>query len=138
MEVIRGTLENLTFLAQMNKQLFEDEKNDNIPSIELLEERLRKSMDDGSQAYIFIDKEEPVGYALVNTHVVPSYLSHFFICREHRRNHLGTVAFNALMGVLNCDTIDLDVFCWNERGQGFWKSLGFEERCIIMRKKTKI
>jgi ribosomal protein S18 acetylase RimI-like enzyme len=51
-----------------------------------------------------------------------------------RRKGLGTAAFNLLMSELNTNSIDLDVFCWNERGQAFWRSLGFKERCIIMRK----
>jgi ribosomal protein S18 acetylase RimI-like enzyme len=135
MELIQCTIENLPLLAQMNKQLFEDENNDNIPSIDVLQERLRKSIDEGIKAFLFVDMRETVGYALVKTNVIPYYLSHFFICREVRRKHFGTVAFNALMDELKCDSIDLDVFCWNKRGQEFWKSLGFEERCIIMRKK---
>jgi predicted acetyltransferase len=135
MDIIHGTYENLPVLAGMNQQLYEDENNDNIPSVHELSERLKKAFEDGTKAYLFVHKGETVGYALVKTNVTPYYLSHFFICREVRRNHFGTDAFHSLMAKLNCDTIDLDVFCWNKRGQGFWKSLGFEERCIIMRKQ---
>jgi ribosomal protein S18 acetylase RimI-like enzyme len=135
LDVIKCTYEDLPLLAEMNKQLFEDENNDNIPTIDILQERLKKALEEGSIAYLFVVKGKTVGYALIKTNVIPYYLSHFYICREVRRNHLGTVAFNSLMDVLNCDTIDLDVFCWNIRGQEFWKSLGFEERCIIMRKR---
>lgn len=134
MELIKCTADNLSLLAKLNKELYEDEKNDNIPTIEVLEERLKCSMEQGSIAYLFMDDGQVVGYALVRTQTSPYYLSHFFICKNMRRKHLGTIAFNQLMEELNTTSIDLDVFCWNQRGQEFWKSLGFKERCIIMRK----
>lgn len=135
MKIIQCTLEHLPILANMNQHLYEDENNDNIPSLDILEERLKISMENGSKAYLFKSDNETVGYALVKMNVNPYYLSHFFICRDMRRNHYGTAAFHTLMEELNCETIDLDVFCWNERGQCFWKSLGFVERCIIMRRQ---
>ncbi len=134
MELAKCTFDNLSLLAQLNKQLYEDEKNDNIPTIDVFEERLKCSMEQGSKAYLFIEDGEIAGYALVRTQLSPYYLSHFFICKNMRRKGLGTIAFNLLMNELNTNSIDLDVFCWNERGQEFWKSLGFKERYIIMRK----
>lgn len=128
------TIEDSNLLAKLNKELYEDEKNDNIPSLEVLKERLEAAMKKGTLAYLFMHEEKVAGYALVRTEVTPYYLSHFFICKDMRRNKLGTVAFNELLKELNTDSMDLDVFCWNERGQGFWRSLGFKERCIIMRR----
>ncbi|WP_291573264.1 GNAT family N-acetyltransferase [Clostridium sp. UBA4548] len=136
MELIKCTMDNLLVLAKLNKELYEDEKNDNIPEIEVLQERLKYAMEQGAVAFLFLEDKEVVGYALVRTQATPYYLSHFFICRNARRKHLGTIAFNQLMKELETDSIDLDVFCWNQRGQEFWKSLGFKERCIIMRKSN--
>ena len=138
MEIVRCTDKDLTLLAQLNKELFEDEKNDNVLSENILAEKLKNAMDKDSAAYIFTDKGSIVGYALVRTQLTPYYLSHFYICREHRRKRLGTVAFDLLLAELGTDSIDLDVFCWNHRGQEFWKSLGFTERAIIMRRTNKI
>jgi len=134
MKLVKCTSDNLPLLAQLNKQLYEDEKNDNIPTIDVLEERLKRSIEQGSKAYLFIENGQIAGYALVRAQLSPYYLSYFFICNNMRRKGLGTAAFNLLMDELNTNSIDLDVFCWNERGQAFWRSLGFEERCIIMRK----
>jgi ribosomal protein S18 acetylase RimI-like enzyme len=134
MEITKCTFDDLSVLAKLNKELYEDENNDNIPTVDVLEERLKLSLEKGAKAYLFKDDEEVSGYALVRTETSPYYLSHFFICRHMRRKGVGTIAFNKLMDELDTDSIDLDVFCWNKRGQGFWKSLGFEERCIIMRK----
>ncbi len=134
MKLVKCTTDNIPLLAQLNKQLYEDEKNDNIPTIDILESKLKCVLEQDSVAYLFEEDGEIAGYALVKTQLLPYYLSHFFICNNMRRKHLGTFAFNLLMKELNTDSIDLDVFSWNERGQEFWKSLGFKERCIIMRK----
>ena len=134
MELMECDFRNLQLLAKLNQELFEDENNDNIPSIDILEERLKLAMDSGSKAFLFMENGEIAGYALVKCQVSPYYLSHFFICKSMRRKHLGTIAFNQLMDKLNTDSMDLDVFSWNHRGQEFWRSLGFKERCIIMRK----
>jgi predicted acetyltransferase len=134
MELRKCTYDDMQLLARLNKELYEDENNDNIPGLDILEERLRSSMEQGSKAYLFMYEGEVSGYALVRTQTTPYYLSHFFICKNMRRKHLGTIAFQELMNELDTESIDLDVFYWNQRGQEFWKSLGFEERCIIMRK----
>jgi ribosomal protein S18 acetylase RimI-like enzyme len=135
MELIKCTEDNIPFLAELNKQLYEDEKNDKIPSLEDIKATLRFAIQQNSIAYLFVESNEIVGYALVRLQPSPYYLSHFFICKNMRRKHLGTAAFQLLMSELNTDSIDLDVFYWNERGQAFWRSLGFKERCIIMRKQ---
>jgi ribosomal protein S18 acetylase RimI-like enzyme len=57
------------------------------------------------------------------------------VVNDFRRGGKGTVAFNALIKELQTECIDLDVFCWNDRGRKFWESLGFKERAIIMRKQ---
>lgn len=136
MELIKCTMDDLSVLAKLNRELYEDEKNDNIPEVEVLEERLKYAMEQGAVAFLFLEDKEVAGYALVRTQTTPYYLSHFFICKNVRRKHLGTIAFNQLMKELETDSIDLDVFCWNQRGHEFWKSLGFKERCIIMRKSN--
>ena len=134
MELIQCAIEDIQLLAKLNKELYEDENNDYIPAIDVLEESLNIAMEIGSKAFLFKQEGEVAGYALVKTQTNPYYLSHFFICKHMRRKHLGTEAFHLLLQELTTDTIDLDVFCWNHRGQEFWKSLGFEERCIVMRR----
>ena len=124
----------ITMIAEMTRQLFEDESSDRVLSIEQFEDRLQEYINTGSCVFLFVD-ENVVGYALVNLGRIPYYLIDFFICREFRRGGNGTTAFNLLMKELKADSIDLDVFCWNDRGRKFWESLGFKERAIIMRKQ---
>ena len=125
--------EQVGMLALMTKKLFEDEPSDTVLSIAEFKERLIKYFDNGCKAYLFIE-EDVIGYALVNLSRNPYYIVDFFIDRKFRRGGNGTTALNQLITELKTDTIDLDVFCWNERGREFWRSLGFTERAIIMRK----
>ena len=136
MELSECLSDRLPTLTRMNRELYEDEKNDCIPPDDVLEQRLKNYLDQGAKAFLFEKDGETAGYALINLNATPNYLLHFYICREHRRSHLGTQAFHLLLKELNTDRMDLDVLCWNERGMAFWKSLGFRERCIIMRKES--
>lgn len=134
MDIRKVNDKELGLVAEMTRQLFEDEPSDMALSIEQFEDRLRKYIDSGCNAFLFIE-ENVIGYALVNIERNPYYLIDFFICRPFRRGGKGTVAFNLLMKELNTERIDLDVFCWNDRGRKFWEGLGFKERAIIMRKQ---
>ena len=134
MELIQCSVEQLPLIMQLCQQLFEDEKSDILYTEEEMEHRIKSALESDTNAYLFYQEGELAGYALVKTKAKPMYLWHFFICRNMRRKHIGTEAFWLLMKELDTDTIDLDVYCWNDRGQGFWKSLGFKERCIIMRR----
>ena len=137
MELVQCSVEQLPLIMALSGQLFEDEKSDNVFTEEELEHRLKNALESDTKAYLFYQEGELAGYALVKVKAKPIYLWHFFICRNMRRKHIGTEAFHLLMKELDTDTIDLDVYCWNDRGRSFWKSLGFQERGIIMRRKSE-
>lgn len=123
----------ITLLARLYLELAEDEASDTrrteAEAVQSMAEALRL----GDAAYTFVAENRVVGYALVSSARKPPYLRHFYICRDARRHGYGTEAFHALLKTLGADTIDLDVFVWNERGNAFWKSLGFTPRATIMR-----
>ncbi len=128
---------DISLLVEMNLELHQDERHDYIPPVKELERRLNEALDQGVKIYFFMENGEIIGYSAVKVLVYenyPPYIWHFFIKREHRRKGLGTLAIEQLMKELNTDSLDLDVFVWNERGRSFWKSLGFKERAIVMRK----
>lgn len=133
MDINKASKDDMKQIAEMTKKLFEDEPSDTILSIEQFENRLENYINAGCEAFLFVEVDV-VGYALVNLARNPYYLIDFFICRNYRRGGKGTTAFSKLMKELNTENIDLDVFCWNNRGKKFWESLGFKERAIIMRK----
>lgn len=133
MRIIKCSQDDIPQLAVFNKQLIEDEKSDNPLSVSELEKRMENFLDTEYDAYFFEADSEIVGYALVKRTCSPLYLRQFFICREYRKNHYGTEAFQALLGYLNVDSIDIEVLSGNEAGNCFWESLGFKEVSRYMR-----
>lgn len=125
--------EDVNLLAELNKQLIEDEQHDNKMDMKQLKERMRVFINTDYNAYMFERDSEIVGYALVNHTRQPVYLRHFFIRRNSRRNGNGKLAFEKLRELLNTEDMDIEVMYWNVAGYKFWKSLGFKERSIYMR-----
>lgn len=132
-DLILCTQDDLNILADLNKQLIEDEKSDNKMNIDQLKERMRGFLETDYNAYLFKRHNTVVGYALVKKSQAPIYLRQFFICREYRKRGYGREAFNKLMHLLGTDAIDIEVLCWNNAGKLFWDSLGFKERSVYMR-----
>lgn len=120
-------------LAELNKQLIENEKSDNKMSLCELQDRMKSFLETDYTAYLFMEDNRIIGYALVNTRAEPLYLRQFFIARNFRRNHKGRRAFELLLDELKTDKIDLEVLSWNEAGLKFWQSCGFAERSRYMR-----
>lgn len=128
---------DLDRLAELNKQLIEDEKFDSSFDIHQLKDRMRNFIHSDYCAFMFYLRHRLLGYALVNIKQRPYYIRHFFICRDVRRLGYGKKAFYRLLGILNTDTVDLEVLSWNERGICFWNSLGFRERSKYLRLESR-
>ena len=124
---------DLHTLAELNRQLIEDEGHDNPMNVEQLRERMREFLRTDYAAYLFREGEAVRGYALVDHRRSPVYLRQFYICRDSRRQGYGRAAFAKLKERLGADRIDIEVLYGNERGYAFWKSLGFAERSVYMR-----
>lgn len=133
MNIIKCSREDIPQLAFFNKQLIEDEKSDNPMSVSELEKRMDGFLKTEYDAYFFEADNAIVGYALVKRTCSPLYLRQFFICKEYRKNHYGTEAFQALLEYLNEDSLDIEVLSGNEAGNCFWESLGFKEVSRYMR-----
>ncbi len=133
MEIKKCTLEDVSQLAVLNKQLIEDEQSNNSMTVEELEERMIGFLNTEYDAYFFILEEVVIGYALVKHTCTPLYLRQFLIAREYRQRHYGTEAFHVLLGHLRVERMDIEVLPWNERGMQFWESCGFKEISRYMR-----
>jgi ribosomal protein S18 acetylase RimI-like enzyme len=122
------TLEDALYLAEMNKQLIEDEKANNPMDIIQLKNRMADFLNNGYEAFFFIVNGEIVGYALCDMTKEPKYLRQFFIKREERRKHYGKIAFENLLEKIGINEIEIDVLKWNETGIKFWEEIGFVEQ----------
>lgn len=133
MQTVKCTLADVDILAEMNRQLIEDEKSDNAMSLGELKERMLGFPETKYTAYIFKENSKTVGYALVDISVKPYYLRQFFISKAHRGRHMGQTAFGLLLKELNTNEIDVEVLSHNEAGLAFWGRLGFKERSRYLR-----
>ena len=133
MLIQKCTLSDLPTLALLNKQLIEDEQSDNNMTLPELEARMRWFLETEYTAYFFFEEDTVVGYALIKHTAKPLYLRQFLIAREHRRKHYGKQAVELLLQTLQTNTIDIEVYTWNERGIRFWESCGFRPRSLYMR-----
>ncbi|MFC0214143.1 GNAT family N-acetyltransferase [Paenibacillus chartarius] len=133
-KVCAGKEAELELLAKLNKQLIEDEKHDNPMNVAQLKDRMRAFISTDYRAYLFEANGETAGYALVNHSRQPLHVRQFFICRECRRNGYGRAAFEKLLEQLHTQHVDIEVMYGNEAGYAFWKSIGFVERSIYMRR----
>ena len=94
MDIKECTLEDITLLADMNKQLIEDEKSNNPMDIIQLMDRMKDFFNNGYKAYFFMVNKEIVGYALCDMTKKQKYLRQFFIKREGRGKVIFYKQFN--------------------------------------------
>lgn len=133
MMIKKCSLSDVEELAQLNKQLIEDEKSDNTMTLEQLKIRMRDFLESEYNAYFFMEEDCIAGYALVRHTSKPLYLRQFFIARNFRRQGKGLAALKLLQEELKTDKIDIEVLSWNMAAIKFWESCGFVERSRYMR-----
>jgi predicted acetyltransferase len=134
------TISDINILAEMNKQLIEDENDNNLLSMDIigLKNRMTEFLNNGYRAYLFFVNNVIVGYALCDMTKEPKYLRQFFIKREVRRKHYGKTAFEILLKKIGIKEIEIDVLIWNETGIKFWESIGFKEQWKRLKYKRVI
>ena len=122
-------------LAQINRQLIDDEWGGGGMSLEGLEDRIRGWIADGGyHAILFQEQEEIVAYALVSVDEDSAYIRHFFVLHEHRIRGVGRRAVEILFRDIIPPTarVTLDVLASNRAGHRFWHSVGFTNYSIRM------
>lgn len=126
-------------LAQLNRQLIQDEGHRNPMSLEQLEERMRRWLHADYAAHLFFladsaSDEDPFGYVLTRDAAEYLYIRHFYISPAFRRRGLGRLAFDWMLDNVWHDTarLRLDVLVGNESGIAFWRALGFRDYCLTM------
>ena len=88
MVIEKCSLNDVDRLAELNKQLIEDEKSYNKMNVQELRSRMEMFLQTDYSAYFFLENNEVVGYALVNEHSKPVYLRQFLIDRKYRKTNI--------------------------------------------------
>ena len=142
LEMRKHTAAEFDALAQMNKELIEDEESRNPMSVAELRERLERYVnDEGWTLDVFVSEGQTVGYITFRYEANPVgpncqtvHLKQFYISREHRRLGLGTAAIALFRQkrLNKGDRVALEVLEMNSRGRKFWQKLGFVPYAKIM------
>jgi len=127
---------DVIFLAELNRQLIQDEGHRNPMTLPELRERMRKWLADEYEGVLFEEAGEPVAYALFRKGTDQVYLRQFFVIRTHRQKGLGKEAMNLLLTRIwpPGARVVVEVLIINEAGYRFWKSVGFQEYAFTMEK----
>jgi GNAT superfamily N-acetyltransferase len=123
------------FLADINRQLIEDEWDGGGMSLERLEARmLRWIREDDYQAVLFLEEGDTVAYSMVSVDEDSAYIRHFFVLKDHRGKGVGRRAIQVLLEkvIPPYARVTLDVLASNHTGHGFWRSQGFHDYAIRM------
>jgi predicted acetyltransferase len=125
--------EDVYLLGQMNKELIEDERHSNPMTIGELTERMRDFLNSVYTAYFIMVDDTISGYCLFRDDKGYIYIRQLFVKRNKRRIGLGRACVKWLKSnYWNGRKVRIEVLCHNESGIKFWRSIGFNDYCIVM------
>lgn len=133
----KGT--ELDLLVQLNRQLDEDEPHPHPLPLPALTVRMARWLDSGEYEVLLLRSgDQLIGYAVWRAEEVGTYLRHFFICRDRRRQGWGRAAIHRLCrDVFPKDRpINIDTVVGNTQGIAFWRAIGFRDFSLGMELKA--
>ena len=133
----KGT--EVDLLAQLNRQLDEDEPHPHPLPLSALTERMARWIAEGEYEVLLLrNGDQLIGYAVWRAEEFGSYLRHFFICRDRRRQGWGRAAIQLLcLEVFPKDRpVNIDAAIGNTQGIAFWHAIGFEDFSLGMELKA--
>jgi ribosomal protein S18 acetylase RimI-like enzyme len=128
-----ATLDDVSLLTRMNRQLVEDEQHRNrFKPDAWFEKRMRGFLTEGYRAVLFEVEGEVVAYALYTDHPDHSdtiYLRQIFVDRARRRRGIGREAMRLLKEEIRPQgkRLTVEVLVGNQAAQAFFKNVGFRE-----------
>ena len=130
-----ATRDDLELLGALNEQLIVDEGASTPERGAALVARMGRFLAEGYVAALVESGGEVVAYALWRPDGGAVHVRQFFVAREHRRAGVGRRAFALLTE--RCwagRPLTLDVLATNPRGIAFWRSIGFVDHMVAMRR----
>jgi ribosomal protein S18 acetylase RimI-like enzyme len=131
-----ATLDDVSLLTRMNRQLVEDEQHRNrFKPDAWFEKRMRGFLTEGYRAVLFEVEGEVVAYALYTDHPDHSdtiYLRQIFVDRARRRRGIGREAMRLLKEEIRPQgkRLTVEVLVGNQAAQAFFKNVGFREYSV--------
>ena len=133
MTVARADASHVDELAELNRQLIEDERHPNPMTRSELAERMVRWMEEGYQCYLAWVGGATAGYCLFLDHGQHYYLRQLFVARGHRRRGVATALMDWMYAnVWSGKPVRLDVFAHNEEAVAFYRAYGFRVAVLRM------
>lgn len=139
LRIDKANITEVDLLAQLNRQLDEDEPHPYPLPLSVLTERMARWIGEGEyDVLVFRCEGQPIGYAAWRADEHGTYLRHFFICRDQRRQGWGRAAVQLLCrDVFPKDRpVNIDAAVANKQGIAFWHAIGFEDFSLGMELKA--
>lgn len=135
MQLREATADDLSLLAELNRQLIQDQRASNPMSVAELEARMRGWLVAEYRAVVFEIDSKPVAYGLFRPNEGGIHLRQFFVARAFRRQGIGRRAIEAFRQrfVPPGAALTLEVLVHNSPGLAFWRALGFQEHALSFR-----
>jgi ribosomal protein S18 acetylase RimI-like enzyme len=125
-----ANLDDSRLLAEMNRQLLEDEGHRNrFMTLPQLQERMRGFLSGEYRGVIYQDDGTIVAYALYREQPDEIYLRQLFVLRDRRRRGYGRRAMEILRTEIwpKNKRLTVDVLLHNTSAIAFWRSVGYED-----------
>ena len=123
-------MKDCSLLAEMNRQLLQDESHRNrFMTLPQLEERMRSFLSEEYRAVIFEEDKAVVAYALYREEPDQIYLRQLFVSRDRRRRGFGRRAVEILRSEIwpKEKRLTVDVLLHNTSAIAFWRAVGYKD-----------
>jgi ribosomal protein S18 acetylase RimI-like enzyme len=131
----RASVSDCKLLAELNRQLIQDEGHRNPMSVPQLEERMRHwLMTREYEALIFEEDSKVTAYALYKEETDRIYLRHLFVVHNQRRRGIGRKAMQILLSELwpQDKRVTVEVLIHNQPAISFYRALGYKDYSVAM------
>ncbi len=135
MEIVKAKLGDVERLAELNKELIEDERHPNPMDTSQLTERMQGWLTTDYICYMAKEKGSIVAYCLYRDDASHYYMRQLYVDRAHRRKGIATQLLDWLYeNVWTDKKVRLDVLAHNEEAVAFYQRYGFRIGVFRMEK----
>jgi GNAT superfamily N-acetyltransferase len=126
-------------LAALNLQLMEDEQHLYMLPLDELRARMTRWVAGEYRVLVFRNGGRVCGYAAWCSEDRGTYLRHFFICRDQRRQGLGRIIIDRLRRdhFPQDQPLQLEATIWNTDAIAFWRAIGFKDFGLSLEMKPE-
>jgi GNAT superfamily N-acetyltransferase len=130
----RATLNDCSRLAELNRELIQDEGHRIRMTLPELEQRMRAWLSGEYAAILFEDGGDVVAYALYREQLEEIYLRQLFVARHRRRQGIGRRAVQVLRDAIwpKGKRLTVDVLITNKNAILFWRAVGYTDYCLTL------